>query len=112
MRLVENLEEFNSTILSKKTCVIFCSLTFCQPCKLLNSFFEELIEKHKDDNDLEFFKIYFDNLDSHDEDDIKDRLNIQGKKYPIFILFKDNNVLCECDYNSHKDLPNMIEFLI
>ena len=42
---------------------------------------------------------------------IKDRLNIQGKKYPMFILFKDNNVLCECDYNSHKDLPNMIEFL-
>ena len=28
----------------------------------------------------------------------------------MFILFKDNNVLCECDYNSHKDLPNMIEF--
>lgn len=111
MRLVENLEEFNSTILSKKTCVIFCSLTFCQPCKLLNSFFEELIEKHKDDNDLEFFKIYFDNLDSDDEDDIKDRLNIQGKKYPIFILFKDNNVLGQCDYNSHKDLPNMVEFL-
>ena len=57
MRLVENLEEFNNTILSKKTCVIFCSLTFCQPCKILNPFFEELIEKHKDDSDLEFFNV-------------------------------------------------------
>ena len=109
MRLVCNLEEFNNTILSKKTYVIFCSLTFCQPCKMLNPFFEELIEKHKDDSDLEFFKIHFDDLDSHEEDDIKDRLNIQGKNilclyYLKIIMFYVNVIIIV------KDLPNMIEF--
>ena len=112
MDYIKDLEHYNNIISENKnkTLLFFCSLSFCVPCKSIHPYIEELISNNKND-DFKFFKIVVDELDDNDEEKIKNILNLNGKKFPFFILMKDDCIIYELDGKSYQELPQIIEML-
>ena len=107
MNYIIDLDYYNNIINENKnkTLLFFCSLSFCNPCKAIQPYIEELISNNKND-DFKFFKIIVDELDDNDEEKIKDILKLNGKKFPFFVFMKDDNIIYELDGKSYNELPN------
>tara|TARA_Y100000741_G_scaffold171325_1_gene129773 strand:+ start:843 stop:1184 length:342 start_codon:yes stop_codon:yes gene_type:complete len=112
MDYIKDLDNYKNIINENKnkTLLFFCSLSFCNPCKAIQPYIEELILNNKN-NDFKFFKIIVDELDEEEENKIKQILNLSGRKFPFFVFMKDNCIIYELDGKSYKELPQIIDML-
>ena len=106
---LNNLKELDETKIS----IIFCSLSFCQPCKKIYPKFTEISQK-EEFKDINFSKINMDELDDDDEEnEIKSLLNLEGKKYPQIVFLQNSQVLYQLEYsNFESDFENIISLFI
>ena len=106
---LNNLKELDESKIS----IIFCSLSFCQPCKKIYPKFIEISQK-KEFKDINFSKINMDELDDDDEEnEIKSLLNLEGKKYPQIVFLQNSQVLYQLEYsNFENDFENIIFLFI
>ena len=104
---IKNLDSDN------KTSVIFCSLSFCQPCKTIYPKFEEF-SKHGAFKTVNFCKITMDELgDDNEESEIKSILNLEGKKYPQIVFLQNSQVLYQLEYsNFEQEFQNIMLLFI
>ena len=112
MDYIINLEDYKNIISEnkEKALLFFCSLSFCGPCKVIQPYIENLISNNKN-NDFKFYKITVDELDDNEEEEIKDILKLNGKKFPYFVFMKDDCIIYELDGKSYEELPQIIEVL-
>lgn len=81
--LINNLQDFNTTIQDNQYVIVIFSAGFCNPCKDIFPFINEQAEKN---TEIKFIKV-----DIEEGCDISDKYNIQS--IPHFKFFKNNNEL-------------------
>lgn len=113
MNFLNNLDDIKKLDNNNKVSVIFCSLSFCQPCKVIYPKFEEF-SKYGAFKDAQFCKITMDDFeDDNDESEIKSILNLEGKKYPQIVFLQQSQVLYQLEYsNFEQEFPNIMLLFI
>ena len=111
MNIIKNFVDCHTLLndTSKNTTVIFCSLSFCQPCKVIYPKFEE-VSNYGTFKNINFSKINMDQLDNDDdEQQLKNILNLEDKKYPQIVFLQQGQVICQLEYsNFEKEFENML----
>lgn len=97
--LINNLQDFNTTIQNNQYVVVIFSAGFCNPCKDIFPFICEQAEKN---TDIKFIKI-----DIEDGCDISDIYNIQS--IPHFKFFKNNSELVSFSGANKQFIKDSIE---
>ena len=98
MNFIKNYKDYNNLCSgNSELSIIFCSLTFCQPCKKIYPKFEEISKKDIYKN-ICFSKVNIDELDDDEQDLLKDSLDLQNKKYPQIVFLQESAVMYHLDF--------------
>ena len=110
---LNTFEDIKNLDVNNKSSVVFCSLSFCQPCKVIYPKFEEF-SKYGAFKDVNFCKITMDELeDDNDESEIKSILNLEGKKYPQIVFLQNSQVLYQLESsNFEQEFQNIMLLFI
>merc|ERR1711907_68035 len=100
MKIIKNKEEYDDIVNNNSNVLIYCP-----PCKIVSPHFEDLDNKLKTENkNIVLCKIIVD-----DFEEVKTILNL--KKFPVFTLIKDKNILSQINTSKIADVVQLLYYL-
>ncbi|WP_153731779.1 thioredoxin family protein [Sporosarcina obsidiansis] len=102
MNSIQSKEQYLELIANKKATVLFFSADWCPDCKFIDGFFDEIMEKNKDDFD--FYKV---NPDSQQE--VCEAANVMG--IPSFVTYQNGSVIAEMVGNDSRTKEEVENYL-
>ncbi|PIC63611.1 thiol reductase thioredoxin [Sporosarcina sp. P13] len=102
MNHIQSKEQYTELIANKKATVLFFSADWCPDCNFIDGFFDEIMEKNKEDFD--FYKV---NPDTQQE--VCAAANVMG--IPSFVTYQNSTIIADMVGNDSRTKEEIEAFL-